>query len=400
MENAVNLSSLEEVDIFSLIKEQHGAFNSYPSDWKNWKTYIRLELDEEELVISLTMAPQGYWTLFQRNLLPLEIESGRTSIARSVLSDRDDSESPLSLKLRAPRSLQEFREFWDLSKDGLFIHRATVLGSAEWRFLNAVGLVEQGTVVEISDREPTQVDLEITMALLPLRVFGDGREIPTEFGQVTRAGGFALVNRPPVQSDGGTQVAFLTIPVLSDQHRLSVHTRIERIAGASGWSVGSGFARSFSELDKLTTGLQDLEFEQIERLLTNEARRIGESFQIFGVQFQVGLVNRIGLVAIFTIHLYLGIHYQVLSQRLRDPSDLAWQFPWVGVYRSILSKIAFIVSAVLLPSLLCCIIGIRQWISLGLSFESLLSIAAGLTSIIIGVWISMITFAVWRRMPV
>lgn len=397
LEHSAGLSDLESVDVFAEIHERHAAFNRIPSDWMNWKTYVRLEVDGKELVIALKMAHDGHWTIFQRQALALEVEAGRTALGQLIFDENTENEKPLVPQLRPPKTLQEFREFWEAANENIFLHRATVISTGEWKFLNAAGLSEQGVVYEIPREEPTHADLEITMALLPVRALGNGKEIPTEFGPITRAGEFVLINRQPVHVDGGTQIAYFVIPVLVDDHRIPIHSRMEQIANADGWGVGSTFAQSFRELDKLTTGLQDLEFEQIDRLLTNEARRIGESFQVFGVRFQVGLVNRIGLAAIFLVQLYLGVHFRELTRRLRtDLTDLAWEYPWIGLYKSKLSKFLLIASASILPTILSCSIGLRQWTSLGWGLESVVSITVCLYTVYLGFWISQIAKDLWQ----
>ena len=123
------------------------------------------------------------------------------------------------------------------------------------------------------------------------------------------------------------------------------------------WKHGA-FEYSFRELSELTRDYEKISLDAGESVLAGEEKRAGGSFEVVGVKFPAEAVTRWGIVVIIAIQIYLWIHLQELSPRLRR-SDPGWDVAWIGVYTSKHARIAMFVLTCLLPSAAVLGVGIR-----------------------------------------
>jgi hypothetical protein len=122
------------------------------------------------------------------------------------------------------------------------------------------------------------------------------------------------------------------------------------------WKKGN-FSNSFSDLDKATPSIQEKSFEAIASNLQEEASKPKtDSFEVFGVKFPVEKATRWGILLIVGIQLYLWIHLNELSPRLK-PGDAGWDVAWIGVYQSFPARTLFVSSTSLLPILTIAALG-------------------------------------------
>jgi hypothetical protein len=116
------------------------------------------------------------------------------------------------------------------------------------------------------------------------------------------------------------------------------------------WKPGQ-FSVAFKALNDATVSIQDKSFEAIALTLQEQASKPkSDEFEVFGVKWPVEKATRWGILLIVAIQLYLWVHLHELSPRLKF-DDAGWDVAWVGVYRSLPSKILFVASTVLLPLL-------------------------------------------------
>jgi len=110
------------------------------------------------------------------------------------------------------------------------------------------------------------------------------------------------------------------------------------------WKKGD-FRTNFKELDKLTTGFQDLNFSKLKAILDKDSKNLVDSINIFGVKIPYSIINRFGILAIIIVQLYFGIYLNQL--KLNEPSEL----PWMLFHKSLLSQIVFYLSAIIYPTI-------------------------------------------------
>jgi hypothetical protein len=134
--------------------------------------------------------------------------------------------------------------------------------------------------------------------------------------------------------------------------------------GAKNWSPGS-FDQTFPDLAALSDGLGALQPEQIGRVLRNLRERTGKEVEVSGLKLPLEVITRWGLVIIVGIQLYFWIDLRSFAGR--PVTALELEFPWLGFYQDRISRIVFLMSAVLLPvatvSLLVIkgVLGVEGW---------------------------------------
>jgi len=109
--------------------------------------------------------------------------------------------------------------------------------------------------------------------------------------------------------------------------------------------VHSGFKDAFEDLDKGTTGFQDLDFGHLKAVLELQAANSKDTLEAFGIKFPRGLTTRWGVLLILGIQLYLWIHLAECRKRAFQSSDIAW----IGSYKSAIARWIFAGTALLAP---------------------------------------------------
>jgi hypothetical protein len=114
------------------------------------------------------------------------------------------------------------------------------------------------------------------------------------------------------------------------------------------WRPGS-FEKSFSDLAKASRTFNALEFDDIKKLISDDAAKGAEVFEAFGMKFPAGQITLWGTIVLLSVQLYLLTYLRLLSGKLR-PGDAGWDVPWIGIGQSTLAQLIFFVTLVLLPS--------------------------------------------------
>jgi hypothetical protein len=116
----------------------------------------------------------------------------------------------------------------------------------------------------------------------------------------------------------------------------------------SGWRVAA-FDKSFRDLTQAAHGLEALDFEDVRKVMSEEATKGDEIFEAFGMRFPAGQITFWGSVVLLSVQLYLFSYLKQLSGRL-DSGDPCWDVPWIGMNdQSRLGRIIFFVTLVVLP---------------------------------------------------
>ena len=114
----------------------------------------------------------------------------------------------------------------------------------------------------------------------------------------------------------------------------------------SQWLRGP-FARTFKELDSVTSGFQDLTFQRLEAFVAKQEDQSKESFEQFGIKFPVEYTAAWGIPVILVLQIYFWLHLRELRERKVNGVDSG--VAWVGVYDYLGAKILVISSALVLP---------------------------------------------------
>ena len=115
------------------------------------------------------------------------------------------------------------------------------------------------------------------------------------------------------------------------------------------WMVGR-FEHSFPEIQEIYgTNVDSLPLENVLSILEEEKARSGGSIQIFGLQIPNELIFKWGTMALVLFQCYFSLHLRNLYRRHAVQS--AAGFPWVGVFPDMVSRLAFLMTAVGLPLL-------------------------------------------------
>jgi hypothetical protein len=113
------------------------------------------------------------------------------------------------------------------------------------------------------------------------------------------------------------------------------------------WKTGA-FDTAFADLAHATHDLEVLQFEDLEKIISEEAAKGSEVFEAFGMKFPAGQISLWGIVTLLGVQLYFFVYLKQLSGTLR-PNDPGWDVPWLGMNTSFLARVVFFVSTVLLP---------------------------------------------------
>jgi hypothetical protein len=115
------------------------------------------------------------------------------------------------------------------------------------------------------------------------------------------------------------------------------------------WKAGS-FEEAFPDLARAGHDLETLELDDMERFVSNEAAKGTEVFEAFGMKFPAGQITLWGMVILLGVQLYFFVYLKQLSGKL-EPTAAGWDVPWVGMNPSVLARLMFILTVLVLPCL-------------------------------------------------
>jgi hypothetical protein len=266
---------------------------------------------------------------FTANLSPhLRFRSDEDQIGRPIAA--------LEKRVQKPSSLLEFKNVWnDLESLQILVPDLMAVP-------NKMAHIHENNTVDVEVEDVSQIS-KTDSRMLERACEGDPPSSDQESVLLAVLGLKSVDLVCVVEEDDGS---FL-IPFWNS-HSVTINALAVFVTTHPYWKTGS-FASSFSELDTVTTGIQDKSFEYITAKLAQEASKPKtDSFEIFGVKFPVETASRWGIVLIVGIQLYLWIHLYELSPKLKE-GDEGWNVAWIGVYQSLPARILFLASTALLP---------------------------------------------------
>lgn len=280
------------------------------------------------------------------------------------------------LRIPRPKTLQEFRDLWDSLATGnlLRVPKKTTdyfydLGGPDYiaPFLGEVKKDNPGVGTTLF----AQLGLPSQRVRDNLNELGPGQNYDICYFVVDYR------NSPRGKVQHTDPIGFFTVADFLDFPFDAQPFLIDRFPKGRQPKPGS-FEQSFRILNDLTQNYQSAEITELESILKSEQKRTGESFEAFGIRFPAQGTTRWGMLVVLGIQLYLLIHLRELVGKLRA-NDPGWDVAWIGVYRSVLSKTVFVLSAFVLPLSAVVALGIRGlYLSdFGGSYWSILCLGSG-----------------------
>jgi hypothetical protein len=117
------------------------------------------------------------------------------------------------------------------------------------------------------------------------------------------------------------------------------------------------FASSFPDLEEVTRGLDSAPYSVWKSALTREVKRVGSSFEAFGLQLPAQAIALWGGILVISIQTYLLTHLLEFKRRVRT-DDEECDVAWVGLYAGMLSRLLVVLSVVVLPAACVSVLGI------------------------------------------
>jgi hypothetical protein len=151
------------------------------------------------------------------------------------------------------------------------------------------------------------------------------------------------------------------------------------------------FATSFPDLEEVTKGLDSAPYSVWHNALTREVKRVGSSFEAFGLQLPAQAVALWGGLLVISIQTYLLTHLLEFKRRLRT-EDPECEVAWVGLYAGMLPRLLIVLSVVVLPAACVSVLGIAA-IRTGFGW---MPWTASLSTIVISAALCLLS---WKNLP-
>jgi hypothetical protein len=142
-------------------------------------------------------------------------------------------------------------------------------------------------------------------------------------------------------------VDHIIVPVAASEWQIDGQGAVNR-AAHKAWKTGA-CGETFQALIRQTSDSTDQSFGGLAAYLAQAAaKEKTDSYTVFGMEFPVESASRWGILLIVGILLYLWIHLNEVSSRIKH-DDPGWDVAWIGVYRSLPARSLFIFLTVVLP---------------------------------------------------
>ena len=146
----------------------------------------------------------------------------------------------------------------------------------------------------------------------------------------------------------GKPISHTIIPVVTDEvSKIYAQDLILRdYSVAENWGKGN-FSSTFSTLDSLTDGFQQFTFLEINSILRSWESRVQSQISFFGITASAISIALFGSILVLVVQFYFAMHMAAVS--LIDMEN--WRgYPWIAIYKSLLPRVGFVLSAIVLPA--------------------------------------------------
>jgi hypothetical protein len=140
------------------------------------------------------------------------------------------------------------------------------------------------------------------------------------------------------------------------------------------------FAKSFPELDEITSDYSDLTFDKLASILAAQRKHSVQTFEAFSVKFPSEAIARWGIVLLLSIQFYFMMHMAAVQLGRSDDAAVAW----LPLYKTVLPQLVFLVTVVTLPAVTVFAVGHTGTISGDAPRDRWLLLAAISLSLFIG----------------
>lgn len=112
---------------------------------------------------------------------------------------------------------------------------------------------------------------------------------------------------------------------------------------------GGTFSDSFPELDRVTRGYQELEFEKARAILRAELGRSGERVEFLGMNVPETIMATWGGIVILMLQLYFWLHLRALHNAGYLSKNIANEVAWIGTYSDFFARLTAFATIFVLP---------------------------------------------------
>ncbi|TQV80245.1 hypothetical protein [Aliikangiella coralliicola] len=121
--------------------------------------------------------------------------------------------------------------------------------------------------------------------------------------------------------------------------------------------LGKAYKDQFKEIHNLVDGMPQIPISELKSYLDKLKPIFDTQLEAFGAKFNGSVFGVILIFLLVGSNIYFGLHWQTLTILCgKDKIEIANQFPWIGIYSNFLSKIIFIFSLSIVPSVVCLLI--------------------------------------------
>lgn len=114
------------------------------------------------------------------------------------------------------------------------------------------------------------------------------------------------------------------------------------------WPAGN-YEFTFRDLHTVfNNNMDEVSLEKLINILNGELKRSGDKLEFFGIKIPSEALRTWGLLALLGLQAYFLLHYMTLVRTINN-GDSALQYPWIGMFKDIVSRILFLFTASVLP---------------------------------------------------
>lgn len=305
-------------------------------DARIFSSYVA-EADDDYLTSVLSGAPQNE-----------SIYRGFTASDKN----RDDNTEIVSLFLKPPGSISEFRLLWNGLGKKLVVHNfhspssSISISKTHQSLIGMGGTVGMGGMSPHDWRARTGTDNTKNVVQVKLE-------------SVRRSDSNGQVDAGPLSFwiIGGDENSGFELALKTSSTKMELDPRFGLLDGPLELRP---FEEIFPELNQLSTDFDTLSLDKLETILRKERDRRRDSFTAFGIKIPNEAISIWGPLTIVIIQLYFALH---LSSFLngRNAPEMSVIVPWIGLYNEPISFIVTFLSSSIFPVIVILYLGVRFW---------------------------------------
>jgi len=165
--------------------------------------------------------------------------------------------------------------------------------------------------------------------------------------------------------------------------------------GVYTWEFGN-FDYTFKDLDEVSKYIKQLKVGSLEKHFEQELQRNRGNFKMFGIEIPADKFIFFSLVVIIGLCAYLLLHLRVFVKRISN-NDPALDYPWLGIFTSLIDKSIFLLIVVVLPLTVCVMLLVNGFQYYQSTKEFILLLLAALIIVFISLTTIRVSIDMWRK---